>query len=126
MKDGQITSSPGADLHRLEREHERIGAVGDADRVGHAEIGGRLALERLDLGTEDEAAGLEHLGEALLQLRDQRRVLRLDVDERNHDRIECSDGSGADPSTAARRRRLDLVGQPHNPPEPLQRLLVDR
>ena len=76
---------PGADAHRLEREHERVGAVGDADRVGHAEIGGRLVLERLDLGAEDEAARLENLREALLELRDQRRVLRLDVDERNHD-----------------------------------------
>ena len=41
--------------------------------------------EVLDLGAEDEAARLEHLGEALLQLGDERRVLRLDVDERDHD-----------------------------------------
>ena len=75
----------GADPHRLEREDERVGAVGDADRVRDVEIRGRLALERLDLGPEDEAARLEHLGEALLELGDQRRVLRLDVDERNHD-----------------------------------------
>ena len=75
----------GADPHRLERENERVGAVRDADRVRHVEVGGRLALERLDLGAEDEAARLEDLGEALLELRDQRRVLRLDVDERDHD-----------------------------------------
>ena len=36
----------GADPHRLEREHERVGAVRDADRVRHAEIGGRLAARR--------------------------------------------------------------------------------
>ena len=42
---GQITSSPGADPERVEREHERIGAVGDADRLLDAEVLGRLALE---------------------------------------------------------------------------------
>ena len=84
VNDGADHLVAGADPHRLEREHERVGAVGDADRVRDAEIRGRLALERLDLGTEDEAARLEHLGEALLQLGDERRILRLDVDERDH------------------------------------------
>ncbi len=74
------------DAHRLEREDERVRAVGDADRMRHAEVRGRLALERLDLRAEDEPAGLEHLREPLLELGDERRVLRLDVDERDHDR----------------------------------------
>ena len=72
-----------ADLERVEREHERVGAVRDADRLLDAEVLGRLALEALDLGPEDEAAALEGAGERLLQLRDERRVLRLDVNERN-------------------------------------------
>ena len=37
----------------------------------------------LDLGAEDEAAAVEGAGERLFQLRDERRVLRLDVNERN-------------------------------------------
>ncbi len=53
--------------------------------MGDAEVRGRLALERLDLGAEDEAPGLEHFREPLLELRDEWRVLRLDVDERDHD-----------------------------------------
>ena len=78
----------GTNPHRLERQHERVRPVGHPDRVRHAEILGCLALERVDLGTEDEPPRLEHRREALLQLRDQRRVLRLDVDERDHaDRV---------------------------------------
>ena len=85
MNDGQITSSPAPIPIASSDEDERIGAVRDADRVRHVEIRGRLVLEGLDLGTEDEPARLEHLGEALLQLGDQRRVLRLDVDKRDHE-----------------------------------------
>ena len=57
-----------ADLERVEHEHERVGAVGAADRVLHAELLGGLALERLDLGAEDEATALERARERLLQL----------------------------------------------------------
>ena len=35
----------GADLERVEHEHERVGAVRDADRLLDAEVGGRLLLE---------------------------------------------------------------------------------
>ena len=87
----------GADAHRLEREHERVGAVGDADRMGHVEVRRRLALERLDLGPEDEATRLEDLAETLFELRDERRVLRLDVDERNHDIRVYRDGQRLTP-----------------------------
>ena len=48
-----------ADPERVEHEHERVGAVRDADRLLDAEVLGRLALEALDLGAEDEAAALE-------------------------------------------------------------------
>ena len=50
---------------------------------------GRLALERLDLGAEDELPGVERARERVLQLRDQRRVLRLDVDVGNRHQPEC-------------------------------------
>ena len=72
-----------ADAQRVEDEHERVGAVRDADRLLDAELLGRLALEALDLGAEDEAAALERPRERLLQLRDERRVLRLDVNVGN-------------------------------------------
>ena len=103
----------GADAHRLEREHERVGAVGDADRMRHVEVRGRLALERLDLGPEDEAARLEHLGEALLELRDERRVLRLDVDERNHDDPSVPGRARASSPGCREKRRSRATSEPH-------------
>jgi len=48
-----------ADAERIEREHERVGSVGDADRLLDAEILGRLALESLDLRSEDETTGFQ-------------------------------------------------------------------
>ena len=71
------------DPERVERDHDRICAVRDSDCLLHAEVFGRLALETVDLGTEDEPAGLECPRKRLLQLRNQRRVLRLDVNVRN-------------------------------------------
>ncbi len=53
------------DPERVEDEHERVGAVRDADRLGHAEVLGGLALERRDVRPEDEPAVLEHVGERL-------------------------------------------------------------
>ena len=83
-----------SDPERLEREDERVGAVRDADRVRDSEERRGLVLERLDLRPEDEAAGLEDCREALLELGDQRRVLRLHVDEWDLLRHagECSSG----------------------------------
>ena len=72
-----------ADPERVEHDHDRVGPVRDADRLGHAEVLGGLALELRDVRPEDEAAVLEDGREGLLQLRDERRVLRLDVDERD-------------------------------------------
>jgi hypothetical protein len=71
------------DAQRVERDHERVGSVGDADRLLYAEVLGGLALESLDLGPEDEATGFQHSGERFFELRTQRRVLRLDVNVRN-------------------------------------------
>ena len=46
---------------------QRVGAVGDADRVRDAEVGGELVLERRDLGAEDELAAIEDLVDGLAQ-----------------------------------------------------------
>ena len=52
---------------------------------------GRLALERLDLGPEDEPAGVEGGGECGFELRTEWGVLRPDVDVRNpHDLLMVS------------------------------------
>ena len=45
-----------------ERDHQRVGARRDADRAGRAGCRRELALERLDLGAADEAAGVDHAG----------------------------------------------------------------
>ena len=74
---------PLADPHRVEREHDRIGAVRDADRVLDAEVRRGLLLEGAHVRAEDEPARVEDLGDSLLQLVQQRRVLRLDVNERD-------------------------------------------
>jgi hypothetical protein len=71
----------GADPERVEHEDERVGAVRDADRLAHAQVLGGLTLERRHVRAEDEDARIDDLGEDALQLRDQRRVLRLDVNE---------------------------------------------
>jgi hypothetical protein len=77
-----------SDAERVEHEHERIGAVGDADGVFHAEIAGGLALERSNVGAEDEIAALEHAVDRLANARNERSVLRFYVNERDrtHDR----------------------------------------
>ena len=59
VSEGQTTSSPGP-TPDPERDRERVGAVAHADHVLHAEVGGELLLEALDLGAEDEAAGVGH------------------------------------------------------------------
>ena len=72
-----------ADAERIEGDHECVGAVGDADRLSDAEVVGGLAFESVDFRAEDEPSRLEDSCECLLQLGDQRRVLRLDVNVRN-------------------------------------------
>ena len=80
----------GADAHRVEHEHERVGAVRAADRLLRPEQLRCFALEGLDLGAEDEPAGLQGARKRLLQLRNQRRVLRLDVNVGDRHRRRAS------------------------------------
>src|SRR4029079_1061710 len=96
-----------AEAPRREGKPERIRAVGATDRVRGTEVRGRLALERLDLGAEDEATRLEHFAEAFLELRDEWRVLRLDVDERNHDIRVYRDGQSFTPRCREKCSRCD-------------------
>ncbi len=50
----------GADAEGHERKGERVGAGGEADGVVHAQIGGHLGFEGLDVGAEDEGAAGKH------------------------------------------------------------------
>jgi hypothetical protein len=73
----------GADLQRVEDEHERVRAVGDADRLLHAEVGGGFLLEGLHVRPQDQGARLEHRLEPLEDLRYQALILRPNVNERD-------------------------------------------
>ena len=71
----------GADLQRVQHEHQRIRSVGDADRLRDAEVGGRLLFEGLHVRSQDERAGFEHFLEPAQNLRNQALVLRPHVNE---------------------------------------------
>ena len=105
MNDGQITSSPAPIPIASSESTSASVPLATPIACGSVEVGGGLALERLDLGAEDEAARLEDLGETLLELRDEWRVLRLDVDERNHDIRVYRDGQSFTRTREASLRR---------------------
>ena len=71
------------DAERVEGEHERVGAVGDADRPLDAEVGGGLLLEGPVVRAADEALAVENLAERGLEPGNQRLVFGSDVNERN-------------------------------------------
>ena len=73
----------GPDAERVERDHQRVGAVGDADRPLHAERSGGLLLERPVVRAANEALTFEHLPEDGLEPRDQRLVFGSNVNEGN-------------------------------------------
>ncbi len=105
----------GADLEGVEDEHERVGAVRDPDRPLHAEVGGRLLLERRDVRPADERSRGEHLLEPRPQLLDQWRVLRLDVNERDlHDEKGYWSADGAPADTPRRSRSLPRPRSPRS------------
>jgi hypothetical protein len=70
-------------LERVEHENDGVRAVGDADGLADAEIACCLLLERADIRTEHELPALEDAVDRLPHLREERRVLCLDVDERD-------------------------------------------
>ena len=59
VKLGTKTASPGADAGGHQRQQQRVGAVGAADRMLDADIGGELLLELGDLRPVDIFAGLD-------------------------------------------------------------------
>ena len=64
--DDHLVAGPHA--HRPQRDRDRVRAVGHADGVLAAAVGGELVLERLHLRAEDEAPGVHHAGDGLAQL----------------------------------------------------------
>ena len=46
MNDGHDDVVARADAERAQRQDDRVGAVGDADRVRRADVGGELGLEQ--------------------------------------------------------------------------------
>ena len=70
------------DPHRVEDDHEGVGAVGDTHGLLHAQVRGSLLLERPVVRPADELSAVENLAEEGLELRLQRGVLGVDVNER--------------------------------------------
>ena len=93
MNAGTTTSSSGRTPERPERERDRLGAVGDADHVAHAEVRRELLLERRDLGTEDVDAALDHLREAFEDLLAEREKRGLGVEQADRHRAGNATGS---------------------------------
>ena len=83
VKAGQMTSSPRPIPSASSTITSASVPFATPTVSRHAEVLGGLALELRDVRPEDEPPVLEHGREGLLQLRDERRVLRLDVDERD-------------------------------------------
>jgi hypothetical protein len=69
----------GADHQPLEGQDQRVGAVRDRDRLGRAEGGGDLLLERAHVRAEDEPARVDHVAGGLLYVVEEVRVLAADV-----------------------------------------------
>ncbi len=49
----------GADIQRVQREFDRVGAVGDADCVGRFAVGGKFAFECSELGSKNKPAAVD-------------------------------------------------------------------
>ena len=86
-RDDDLVARP--DAQRAQRDRERLGAVGDADRVPRADVGGELGLERLDLGPEDEVPAVEHAMDRGADVGAQRRLRGGRVEERDRHRHEA-------------------------------------
>ena len=62
-----------------EREDQRVGSVCHPHGVRDAEIGSRLRLERLDVGTEDKHPAADHLSRSLGESCVERRPLAAEI-----------------------------------------------
>ena len=66
-----------AHAERAQREDQGVGARGAADREAALDVAGDLLLEPRDLGASDEAGALEHAVDGRVEVRPERRVLRV-------------------------------------------------
>ena len=60
-----------------------LGARTATDSMLNAAIGGKLLLESLDLGAENEVCALDHAAHGFVDFRPNGAVLRLKIDQRN-------------------------------------------
>ena len=74
------------DAGPAQAKQECVGARADADRVAHAEVFRRLALERGDVRAHHVLARVQHRAHGRLDFLPERRVLDLQVDQRDHER----------------------------------------
>ncbi len=73
----------GPDVQRHQRREHRVGAGRQADGVRRVQVRFQLALEAFDLGPHDEALAVADSGHRLEQGLPQRRVLCLEVEQRD-------------------------------------------
>ena len=95
------------DVQRHERDEQGVRAGRHADRVAAPAVCGDGLLERLHLRAQDELLRLQHAVDGLAELVAQRRVLRLEVQQRH---LETSSHGprhrpSSSPSGASRHRR---------------------
>ena len=77
----------GPDPVRHQREEDRVAAGADGDRLGRAAVVGELALERVDLGAQDELLRLHDARERGADLGAQLVVLRPQIEQRHLDAL---------------------------------------
>src|SRR5690606_29696473 len=90
----------GADAERLQREQQRVGARGAADRPARLDERGQLVLEGRDLLAEHERLALEDAIDRRADLLAQGGVLRAQVEE--GDRLAHRAPSRAEPRSTSR------------------------
>ena len=98
----------GGEPQGAQRDHQGVGAVGDADHGAGAEKAGEGALELLDLGALDERVGVEDLVPALTQGGIDALAGARQVENRDWDHGD-SVGRGSAASSAPRRRAARRV-----------------
>ena len=69
----------GPNHQALERQDQRVGAVGHSDSLGRAEGDRDLLLERAHVRAEDEPARVDHVARGPLHVVEEVRVLTADV-----------------------------------------------
>ena len=89
-----MTSSPGTHVERHERGEERVRAGRHPDAVPRPHVVGHLLLEGRHLRADDEVLALEDPVDGLADLVLDRRVLRLEIEQRHLHRVVPPSASG--------------------------------